>query len=472
MKKILILITFLIFVFMPFTTNARTLEDYNYSYFGKTIGATPAYSLSYEINSEVLDQELSDLIDVEVYEDKIYLLDKTLNKLIITDKEWNVLHTVEELDGYIPESLDDNRNKLKGPTSVNVTNEYIYIADKDNGRIVILNTDTLKFVKHLEKPNAPGIENIEFKPIKVIVDKTQRIYIIAQDVYEGIIEIDINGVFKQYTGVNKVKYNMIDLFWRSISSEEQKAKMPLYIPVTFTNFDIDDRGFIYTVSGGDDSESIKRLNLKGENTLRTDGRIPPVGDIYYELSGDGKIGPSTFTSISVNDYGVYLALDGKRGRIFSYDDSGELLYIIGQLGDKENQFDYPVDVAWMDEDILVVDNNKNRVSVFKTTEFGFNVNQATKLYYNGKTAESLTYWEEALRLNSNYDLAYVGIGKVLYYEQEYKEACDYFKLGNNKYYYSKAFKYYRSEVLKDNFILISFIGIGIVGLLFYRLRKE
>ena len=39
--------------------------------------------------------------------------------------------------------------------------------------------------------------------------------------------------------------------------------------------------------------------------------------------------------------------------------------------------------------------------------------------------------------------------------KEYREAMDYFRLGNNREFYSKAYKGYRSEVLRDHFGIIA-----------------
>ena len=84
----------------------------------------------------------------------------------------------------------------------------------------------------------------------------------------------------------------------------------------------------------------------------------------------------------------------------------------------------------------------------------------------------MSYWEKVLRLDANYEVAYVGIGKALLMDGNNKEAMEYFKNGNSKLYYSKAFKRYRQEVLREYFgiimTVIALIPISYLGLKMYR----
>ena len=74
-----------------------------------------------------------------------------------------------------------------------------------------------------------------------------------------------------------------------------------------------------------------------------------------------------------------------------------------------------------------------------------------------------------LTKNANYEIAYNGIGKYLLREGRYKEAIENFKLGHDSYYYSKAYKEYRNQILRDNFGYI-FLGIVVLaGLIITRI---
>ncbi len=56
---------------------------------------------------------------------------------------------------------------------------------------------------------------------------------------------------------------------------------------------------------------------------------------------------SSFIDVVVDDSGRYSALDATRGRIFTYDDDGNLLYIFGGLGNQMGTFTRPVALATM-----------------------------------------------------------------------------------------------------------------------------
>lgn len=60
-------------------------------------------------------------------------------------------------------------------------------------------------------------------------------------------------------------------------------------------------------------------------------------------------------------------------------------------------------------------------------------------------------WAKVSRLNVNYELAHVGIGKSLLRQGMYKEAMKSFKLGGDRKYYSKAFKLYKEQLVEKHF---------------------
>lgn len=50
--------------------------------------------------------------------------------------------------------------------------------------------------------------------------------------------------------------------------------------------------------------------------------------------------------------------------------------------------------------------------------FGTHVNEAVALHYQGEDTEAVHIWQEVLKLNANYDIAYIGIGKSLLMEKK------------------------------------------------------
>jgi tetratricopeptide (TPR) repeat protein len=94
-------------------------------------------------------------------------------------------------------------------------------------------------------------------------------------------------------------------------------------------------------------------------------------------------------------------------------------------------------------------------------------------YSVGQYELSADYWREVLRLNGNYDMAYVGIGRALLRQEKYKEAMEYFEFALDDINYSKAFQLYRKEWIEDNIIWIftSFFLIITVPIVIGKVKK-
>ena len=218
------------------------------------------------------------------------------------------------------------------------------------------------------------------------------------------------------------------------------------------------------------NEMIKLINTSGKDVLKRNGYVKPDGDINYSTYVKPAVtGSSIFVAIDVNKSRIYSAVDQTRGRIFTYDDEGNLLYVSGEQGSLSNTLKNPVALSYFtkgtEEYVLVLDQGSKSIVVYETTEFGKLVNEATDLYLNNKISEAQVKWEQVVKMNSNYELGYVGIGKSILRDAnktsdkeeqvvKYKKAMEMFELGHNKQYYSDAFKQYRNIILKDNFSII------------------
>jgi hypothetical protein len=278
------------------------------------------------------------------------------------------------------------------------------------------------------------------------------------------VVLNENGSFSRYFGVNKPVVDFWDYFWKSLSSDEQKTKMAKTYAPSFNNIDLDHEGFIFaTTIDTAAQEMVFRLNPKGENVLRQEGYLPVRGDInpgmFYVQS--------QFIDVAINDYGVYALLDQAKGRIFLYNFDGEMINIFNSNGDLSGDFKAPGSIAWFGEDLIATDKTLGCAYVYEMTDFGKAAMGATKYYYDGEWEESARLSQEAIRLNANYDLAYVGIGKYYLMKDDYKAAMYYFELGNDKKFYSKAFNGYRNILVRDNFQWIVVIILLFAGLLLY-----
>ena len=364
--------------------------------------------------------------------------------------------TVDE--NGMPSETSKTTTSLKGCEGVffHEKSNELYIADTGNQRIVVLDGTTFLFKRFIYRPaNMTGAT--EFKPSKIAVDNADRIYVVVKSSYEGILELNEDGSFSRYFGVNEPTINLLDFFWKSIATDAQKEKMGKTYAPAFNNVALDGEGFIMAVtSDSAATKSVFRLNFEGANVLREMGNTPVVGDL-------GADAASAFTDIAVKPYGVYAVLDKTRGRIFMYNFDGELLTVFGSMGNISGQFRNPTGIAWLGDKLLVTDSGLKCMYIFEPTTFGLALLNACEAYYNGDWDEATTHFEEVLRLCSNLETAYVGIGKNKLMQEDYEAAMRYFKLGNNHEFYSRAYKGYRTIVMKENFHIIAVVAVVAIG---------
>ena len=335
--------------------------------------------------------------------------------------------------------------------------QELYIADTTNERILVLDGKTLLVKRAIFKPsNMTGDTANSFKPYKLAVDNADRIYVVVEGSKDGIIELNEDGSFSRYFGVNEKTINLLDHFWNSIASDVQKESISKNYASPFSNVTLDGEGFIMAVTTDlSASKPVFRLNFDGANVLREMGNTPVVGDL-------GAENQSTFVDIAVTPYGTYAVLDSSKGRVFIYNFDGELLSVFGTMGNASGQFKTPTGIAWLGNKLIISDSGLKRVYVYEPTDFGLALLNASEAYYNGKWDIATTHFEKVLQLCGNLETAYTGIGKNLLMKEEYEEAMHYFKLGNSREFYSKAYKGHRTIVMKENFHVIAVVAIGAV----------
>ncbi|HHY82080.1 MAG TPA: hypothetical protein GX505_05295 [Clostridiales bacterium] len=392
---------------------------------------------------------LFELTGIFVSDEYVYI--SSGGTIIITDHDFRTKHVITEI------SVNGEKQALTKINGLWATKEgELYACEPGKGRILHFNSDwTLKRI--LGKPEGILLSSdISYEPLKVAVDSVGRIYAAANNVYEGLIEINPDGTFSRYFGVVHVKFTAAQLFWRSLQTEIQRAKSATWLPVNFSNLTIDKDDFVYaTVAGSGESEPIRKLNAKGTNILRypVSTGIKPHGDLYVNKFGAViKTGESTLTAIDVNKYGIYVVLDTKRNRIFAYDDDGYMLYAFGDAGITEGRFQTPVDIRFMDDDKLIIaDRGNMSIEVYKLNDYGSSIHKAVMYQYDSDYRMAAEEWRKVLDYNPSFQYAYVGVGKALYRDGDYKSAQEYFKKGQDIDYYSEAFRKNRHEFFRDKF---------------------
>ena len=494
-------------------------DGYNYDWWGDPVPSQNGYVVDKVITgadigvgnlSEPSDMFFSDLGDLYLA-DSAYKptsgSDSAKGRIIATDENFQLKFTVESLDfSGVQDWLDTKNSELNtgaisqadfnkitnlsfnGPTGVYVDvdegESTIYVADNSNDRVVAFTVDEIgtdeyktsvgKVMVVYTRPDASMYDSsVTFNPSKVLVDAAKNVYVCIKSITKGAVVFSKEGDFNGYFGANRVEATgevLMNAFWKLIFSREQAKKMRRSVPVEISNFDIDSDNFIYTVteSKSADTDILKKLNSAGTNIYTNLGYSDyTFGDAltkYYR----GQTYSSQITDIDVSADGTINLLDLKTGRVFQYDDECQLLFIFGGIGQQKGTFNIVNAVESRGSNVYVLDGRKCSITVFKQTEFGSIVHNAIALFNRGKYEEARQPWEEALRRDSNYWLAYIGLGNAYLNEGDYDTAMKYFYY-NSKSGYNDAFKSWRMNFIRDNFtvfaiiILVLLVGIYVLS---------
>ncbi|MBQ5311408.1 MAG: hypothetical protein ILP19_05140 [Oscillospiraceae bacterium] len=383
------------------------------------------------------------------HDDLMYIVDNGNNRIVVTDLDFNL---VNYLDKFV---YEDKEYKLNAPQGIFVDQYtgFLYICDTENSRV--LKCDTSGNVDRIfEKPKSDiYAQDLTFKPEKVVVDKAGNVYLVVGAITKGAVMYDKDGEFLGFFGANRVEATaeiVMNAFWNTIATEAQRDRMAKSTAVGFDNFDIDDSGFIYTVTESNDvqTDTVKKVNPRGTNILYTitdDDTVfgdhnPAFWSIYTKQSAivDIDIGPN----------GEMNLLDFAHGRVFQYDKLANLMFVMGGPGNQLGTYLSAVAIESYDNKIYVLDSRKNGITILERTDFGEIVTEATNLYNNGYYDESYGPWQDVIKYDGNYRRAYIGIGNALLGQEKYKEAMKYFKVAINRKRYNRAFEGYRDQLLQ------------------------
>lgn len=438
---------------------------YIYDYWGDVQDTPDLYEVFNVFTSAELglDVRLNNPSGLTVAGDKVYICDTGNNRIVVLGTDENLgLVLLDEFDSI---KGAPDKNELSGPTDVAVSEDgNIFIADKGNNRIVKVDPD-LHYLMEFTLPvdSALSADTI-FLPNKVVVDTAERVYCICDGVNKGLLKYEPDGTFAGFVGATKAPYNLIDYIWKKFATQEQIDRMPVDVPTEYSNIYMDYEGFIYASVPVADAQalddlkvdSVRRLNLLGNNILVNNGNWLNCGDIYWGSAG-GYSGPSMFSDVTAMENDIYVCLDRNRGRLFGYDDQGRMVFAFGGNGNMDGYFRRPIAVDHIGYDLIVLDSADCSITYFVLSDFGKDIYGAIDTFDAGEYEESEALWRRVLEYDGNYDLAYIGIGRALLRQENYREAMNYFELKYDDENWSKAFKEYRKEWVQSHLFLTVFV---------------
>lgn len=480
-RHVLLLLAVLLILFEVASPTRASGElpytSYNYDYRGNIVFTPAPYVPNSSISGDDLVYEGESIgafvnpQDICISEHRqVYIADTGNNRIVVLNETLD--EVVQIIDSF---ELDGNIETFNQPYGVCVSaNEKLYIADTYNKRIVILELDGT-YIGMVKDPKSEILEEgFDYAPLKVTVDYADRIYCVAKNMFEGIMVFDQEGNFIGFFGTIDVKISLWDKFWRKIATKEERKNQQLFIPTEFTGIDVDASGFIYASSlDSEGVQAVRRLNPNGQDVIKKGVNQNVGGDLMIHGASD-YAGPSEIIDVVYRDNGMYSLLDRKRGRIFTYDGEGNLLYIFGGLGTQVGTFSAPVAIEELNNQIIVLDSLNAEMLIFDSTDYGSLINEAIAFRYDGDEKEAIVKWQEVLKLDENNELANTGIGKAYLTAGDNLKAMYYLKLGMNRKYYSIAFKRYRNDLLENNlgFVLSIIVFLILASNIYKRIKKN
>jgi len=453
MKKFLcglLAVMFLFSVSEPVRVHAASNFTYTYNIWGRPTPSPDAYRVTaFLLGYDLGVGNFSNPQDLFIIDNLLYLVDTGNNRIVVIRANEDDTHEVIQTVTYAV--MDGVPTAFNAPEGIFVKDTgHIWLADTRNQRILRMDENWV-VVQEITRPAASQLlDTDDFLPSKLAVDFTGRLFVQVHHVNRGLMEFDRYGNFAVYMGAAPVHVSPIDQFWRTIATQEQRERREIFIPTEYNNVNVDSEGFLFVTNTSPDVDSVRRLNAMGNDVLIRNGLFPIEGDVVYG-NAVGIEGPSQFIDIAPLPNETFVAFDRVRGRIFAYDFQGNLLYVFGGVGQREGFFMEPAAIANMGLSLFALDSRTAAITRFDMTEYGLAISSALELYRRGMYEESIYYWQEVLRMNGNFGLAYRGMGRAMLRQGNYRQAMHYFRIERDSVGYGRAFGFFRRQWMEDHF---------------------
>ena len=272
---------------------AEPYDTYTYSIDGDPLASPAAYSamddFDYadmkisQVSTSINLKEVNDIVSDEAA--NLYIADKGNNRIVVLNKFYEAVATISEYTDEFgrKQSLKEPQGLFVTNPKKTVTNEsYIYVCDTGNNRVVIFDRD-YQYVRTINKPDSPILTEGAFKPCSIAVDIYGRIFIVSTACHEGVIVLSGEGDFTGFIGAQKVTYSLMDMVWRRFQSKEQRAKQQLNIATAYNNITVDYDGFVYVTSNTTDPEKMAKQQAAIESKTASDSPVKKLNSQGVEI---------------------------------------------------------------------------------------------------------------------------------------------------------------------------------------------
>ncbi len=459
------------------TSASSAYQTYTYSLGGFALYSPDAYTASMTVDSEYMGLDMPIEAPADLVTDKdgnVYIADSGNNRIICLDRYYKLKFTLSTFVN--DQGVSD---AFANPQGVYVTDDRIWVCDTGKNRIVTFDRQG-NFLKVINEPESSLFEDGSvYRPVAIAVDQYNRIFVVSSTTYQGIIVMNEDGIFTGFIGAQAVTINAWDMLWRRFQTDDQKEQSQQYVSTEFNNITIDDDGFVYVTTSSIDEASVatavrskskkgtympvKMLKTNGNEIMKRNGFWPPAGEIDYSTSPlDTITGISKIIDVAIGEEGTWSIIDEKRQRTYTYDGNGNLLYAFGDTGDMLGNIRKIKSITYQGPTMLVLDETNDNITVFKRTEYGDILIDALAAENEQNFDVAIEMWTEVLKRNSNFDAAYVGIGKALYRNGAYEEALEYYEAAYDTGNWSESYKEIRKEWMADYFLVLILIIVAII----------
>lgn len=352
------------------------------------------------------------------------------------------------------------KGTLKSPTGVTVDEDgVVYVTDAGNETVAIFEPDG-RLRRAFGRPAEPLFgKRRQFLPRKLAVDARRNLYVVSEGSVDGLALMNTEGNFIGYFAANSAEMSLKMILQRLFLTREQLEQFVKTEAASPSNVAIDRRGLVYTVTAGTARDrSLRKFTINGRNLFH---------DVY---------GSTTFRDVQVSDTGLLLAVDAN-GQIYEYDLNGTLLFKFGasdrgeqRLGTLSN----PTAIERAGDKLYVLDKDKNAIVVYQVTDFARRVHDGVRLYMEGLYTEAQPYFEDVLRYNGLFIMAYQAIADAHYKRGDYAQALATYRYAEDRNGYSQAFWELRNAALQRHLAnaVIGVFGLWVAASAFNRLQRR